>query len=298
MKRWVEKESKGRMKLKLFSGGQVVSASQSFANLKAGAFEMSLTAGPYHAGMVPVGIVQFSLPMGPRSEKDLDLLHKEYGVRDILSNAYGEHGVKYLTHIPCGGSNVLSKKPIRTLEDFRGLKIRSPGSNGKFLSQFGASLISTPGGEAFIAFQSGMVDALTWSNSGVKYMNLGDVANYMIAFPPFPMGNAMSIPDIILLANQKAFDKLPADLQMLLVRLSEKLTAGAGKAYSDFDQWFHFEGGKKKYNMEVIVLSQADTDRARKIAVEKVWPKLIRDKYTEQYVEAVKLMLKEEGELK
>ena len=54
------------------------------------------------------------------------------------------------------------KKPIESLEDFRGLKIRMPGLGGEVIKRVGAAAITLPGSEIFPALQSGAIDGTEW----------------------------------------------------------------------------------------------------------------------------------------
>ena len=66
--------------------------------------------------------------------------------------------------------------------------------------------------------------------------------------------------------------------------------------YNDWDVWFQKEGAKK-LGIEIITLSKEDTDKLRRIAVDKVWPKFAKDKDSTRYIETVKQFLKDEGAL-
>ena len=54
------------------------------------------------------------------------------------------------------------RKPIESLEDIKGLKIRMPGLGGEVYRRLGAAAVSLPGGEIFPALQSGAIDATEW----------------------------------------------------------------------------------------------------------------------------------------
>ncbi|MEL7492045.1 MAG: TRAP transporter substrate-binding protein, partial [Pseudomonadota bacterium] len=54
------------------------------------------------------------------------------------------------------------KRPINSLEDLRGLKIRMPGMGGEVLRRIGASAVALSGGEIYQALQSGAIDGTEW----------------------------------------------------------------------------------------------------------------------------------------
>ncbi len=296
--KWLEAESNGRLKLKIYGGGQLVPAVQSFDNLRAGTFQLLATCGAYHGGKVPVANAAFVLPMGPRGADDYWRLYFEYGLKDLLSEAYKEHGVEFLTITPWSGLNVLSKKPLRTLADFKGIKIRTAGIQAALWKSVGASAVFIPSGEIYLSLQQGVVDAATWSNPAIDGLKLSEVTKYMVCGYPTPPGSSLSAGSGVLIANAKAFGKLPQDLQKVVQDCALKYGLLTSAVYRDFDNEF-FSGGDKKRGMEAISLSKEETDKLRGIAMEQIWPKVSgKDKRSAQYVDSVKQLFKDEGVIK
>jgi len=54
------------------------------------------------------------------------------------------------------------KRPINSLEDLKGLKVRMPGVGGEVLRRVGASAVALAGGEIYAALQSGAIDGAEW----------------------------------------------------------------------------------------------------------------------------------------
>ena len=71
-----------------------------------------------------------------------------------------------LLPFPCGNSGCQMggwfKKPIDTIEDVKGLKMRIPGFGGEVLRRNGGIPVAMPGGEIFTALQTGTIDAAEW----------------------------------------------------------------------------------------------------------------------------------------
>ena len=292
--KWVERASNGRLKISVYSGGQLVPPSESFDNLRRGTFQLLQSIGPYHAGKIPVANVAFQLPMGPRGIQDYEKIFWDYGMFDLVNNAYRKLGVEYLDLTPYGGANVTSKKPLRTLEDFKGLKMRTVGPQAALWKEIGAATTFISGGELYLALQTGVVDAYTWSNMSVDNMKFYEVTKYMIMAQPVPTGNSTGSGNGCFLANRKAFLELPADLQDIVVRCAQQYGRYTSMLYSDWDRWFQ-SGGAKKLGMEIIQLSQEDTDKLRQIAIEKVWPQFAKDETSTKYIETVKQYLIDQG---
>src|SRR3546814_4706539 len=54
------------------------------------------------------------------------------------------------------------RKEIKSLEDFRGLKMRIPGLGGAVVAKLGGTTVTLPASEVFQALQSGTIDATEW----------------------------------------------------------------------------------------------------------------------------------------
>ncbi|RJR27593.1 MAG: hypothetical protein C4582_00400 [Desulfobacteraceae bacterium] len=297
--KWVEKASNGRLKFKLYSAGQLVPPDQSFDNVRAGTFQLLQTYAPYHAGKIPVSNVAACLPLGPRDINDYRKLMMNYGMFDLLFNAYGKFGVHLLAQTPYSGLNVMSKKPLRKLEDFKGLKMRTSGLQAKLWNAAGAGTIYIPGGELYLALQTGVVDAATWSNPAIEGMKFGEVIKYIVYGYPFPPGSSTSFGVGTLLANEAAFKALPDDLKEILVRCAQQYGEYTYQVYTAFDNYLNYGGGAKKYGIEIIQLTEEDTKKLRDIAIKEVWPEVeSKDELSKKYVQAVTQLLKDEGVIK
>jgi TRAP-type mannitol/chloroaromatic compound transport system substrate-binding protein len=79
--------------------------------------------------------------------------------------------------IACGNSTHQTggwfKREIRSLADFRGLKMRIPGIGGEMIRRLGGAAIAMPGGEIYQALQSGVIDAAEflgpWNDLGLGF---------------------------------------------------------------------------------------------------------------------------------
>jgi len=87
--------------------------------------------------------------------------------------------------IPCGSHSdeihMHSRKPVRTLEDLKGLKLRTSGAWAEIATTLGASTVILPGGEVYPALERGVVDAIEWATPGINHsLGFHKVAKYII----------------------------------------------------------------------------------------------------------------------
>lgn len=127
----------------------------------------------------------------------------------ILEETYAKAGLVRLFDVPGGAMNaVFSKKPIRTVADFKGVKIRASGLiTTSALRLLGASPLTMPVAELADAMSRGTVDA---AHTAISYgfgVGLRDQSKYLNIWGIQPTFLTS------LVVNLKAWNSLPPDLQ-------------------------------------------------------------------------------------
>jgi len=105
-----------------------------------------------------------------------------------------------------------SKKPIRNMNDFKGLKFRVPqGMEADLLTKLGASVVVLPGGEVYSALDKGVVEATNWST-----VSQNDKLGYHKVAPYFTYPGFHSMPVGDFTVNAKEWEKLPAVVKQII----------------------------------------------------------------------------------
>lgn len=208
----VEQMSGGRFKIKVYGGGELVPAMESFDAVKQGNVEIVHSASYYWAGKEPAAIFFTGLPYGMNAPQTSAWMYNSDGLK-LWTELYAKHGL-----IPLPGGNTSGqmggwfRKEIKSVDDFNGLKMRIPGVGGKVLAKLGTSSLLFPGGELYTNLERGVLDALEWVGPYHDYkMGFHRVAPYYY-YPGWqePSGATEFI------VNKGAFDKLPDDLKSIL----------------------------------------------------------------------------------
>jgi TRAP-type mannitol/chloroaromatic compound transport system substrate-binding protein len=137
----------------------------------------------------------------------------EYGGGNQLARElYATYGVHFVGGVWYGQECLVSKRPLRSLADFKGLKIRAPqGMNGEIFTRLGAAPVQLPGSEVYTALERGVVDAADW---GTLSMN-DDLGYHKLAkYPTYPGFHSMPMGEISV--NKAKWDALPADLKAII----------------------------------------------------------------------------------
>lgn len=155
-----------------------------------------------------------------------------------------------LVAIWTNGQNVLySNKPINSIEDMDGLKVRVPSRNaGALVESWGATAVSMPAPAIFNALQTGVIDAAFIDSTATNAFKLIDAADYITT------GMASSISPFVILMNRDAFEDLSVDEQKAVEQAGREISLIANTV-----QLAGAKAGLEKFNAatgkQVITLS-------------------------------------------
>lgn len=154
--------SGGAMRIQVLSDGELVSAFEAFDAAASGAADMYHGAEYYWSGKsraysfftaVPFGMTVTEIMAWTEfggGQQLWDELSRPFGIKPLAAGNSGHQLAGWF------------KRPINSLDDLRGMKIRMPGLGGEVLRRVGASPVSLRGGEIFQALQSGAIDGTEW----------------------------------------------------------------------------------------------------------------------------------------
>ncbi|MGD8910446.1 MAG: TRAP transporter substrate-binding protein [Chromatiales bacterium] len=212
----IEELSNGRIKVQVLFSGEGVGTSGLLGAVKSGLITMGAPFQSMHAGELPAGIVEIGLPGGTADTDALYTLFHDKGWDKILEKAYGAQGMVWLEPYIQPPVYVLTKKPINSIEDFKGLKIRAPGAYGKFLRKLGASPASMAWSEIYTSLATGVIDGSIGSNMiDHRDGNHVEVAKYMYKLP---LAGAQVLPIVV---NRSAWSKLDDELKAAVRKATE-----------------------------------------------------------------------------
>lgn len=210
--RLVTEMTRGRLEVQVYAAGELVPALEVFDAVSRGAAEMGHSAPYYWKGKVPAAQFFCALPFGPNAQEMNAWLHHGGGIQ-LWEDAYEPYG---LLPMACGATGVQGagwfNREINTLEDLKGLKMRTPGLGGEVLSRLGTTVVNLPAGEIFTALQSGVIDATEWIGPyNDLALGLHKVSRYCY-FPGWQEPNVT----FELIINLSAWETLPPDLQRIV----------------------------------------------------------------------------------
>jgi len=182
----VEQRSGGRVKVELYPASQLGQIPSTVDGVALGTIEFAMPAVGFLIGLEPRFQMFDAAGLFDSVEHGQKVL-ADPAVRARLASFGEATGVEPLIMALNGPLMVVSHKPIRTVADFKGQKIRVPGAAPLHIEPFkrlGASPVSMPLGEVLPAMQNKTIDASISSFNvltGFKYYDVAKTATYLPA---------------------------------------------------------------------------------------------------------------------
>lgn len=217
--KWVEEMSGGRLKIKVFGGGELVPPLEAFDAVRSGAADIGHGAAYYWAGKAPATQFFASVPFGMNAQQlnawligggGMDLWRELYDQFNLVPMIGGNTGVQM------GG---WFNREINSLDDLKGLKMRMPGLGGKVLEKAGGAPVLLAGAELYTGLEKGTIDATEWIGPYHDYsMGFYQIAKYYYSPGWHEPGTSLEF-----FINKSKYEVLPADLKAILHAAAARL---------------------------------------------------------------------------
>ena len=204
--------SGGKFEITTHGPGELVPAFGTVDAVQAGTVEMASTAPYYYFGKDPTFAIGCAIPFGLNSRQTTAWMMHGNGLK-LTREFYRQYNI---INFPMGNTGAQMggwfRKPIKTMDDIKGLKFRTGGFSGKVWERIGGIAANIPGGEIYQALEKGTIDAAEWVGP-YDDLKLGfyKVANNY-AYPGFWEGG----PQLDLHVNTKAYDGLSAEYKAII----------------------------------------------------------------------------------
>ncbi|WP_323750177.1 TRAP transporter substrate-binding protein [Marinobacter sp.] len=206
-----EKMSDGRLKFRIDSSNKHKAPFGIFDMVRNGQYDMGHTASYYYKGTIPNAMYFTTTPFGMIAPETYAWFYHGDGM-ELMQKVYEPFG---LLSFPGGNTgNQMGgwfRQEIKSLEDLKGLKVRTPGFAGEVMSELGVAVTNLPPGELYTALERGTIDAVEWVGPALDLrMGFHQIADYYYSGWQEPSA------EVQFLINQKTWEKLPEDLQEVL----------------------------------------------------------------------------------
>jgi len=212
----------GQFTMRVFAAGEIVPALQVMDAVQAGTVHCGVSPGYYYIGKSPALAFDSSVPFGLSTRQQIAWLHHGGGL-DLLNAVYADFGIITFPCMSTGGQmGGWFRRPVSTLTDLNGLRMRIPGIGGEIMSRLGVTVQVLGAADIYPALERGAIDATEF----VGPYDDEKLGFYQVArnyYYPGWWEPGVTSPMMI---NLKAYGELPAPYQ-------QALQAAAGDTLSD-----------------------------------------------------------------
>jgi TRAP-type C4-dicarboxylate transport system substrate-binding protein len=254
----VEKRTNGQVQITPFFGGTLTKAPQCYDGVVKGISDLGFSLFAYTRGRFPV-MAAVDLPMGYPNGRVASHVAQEFA-KAFKPKELDDVKVLYLH---AHGPGILhTKKPVRTLEDLKGMKIRATGLSAKVVKALGGVPVAMPQGGTYEALQKGVVEGTFSPMEVLKGWKQGEVIRSTTEC--YSVGYTTTF---FIVMNKQKWDSLPPDAKRVMEDLSESWVGVHGAVWDGTDK----EGRAftKSLGNGIVPLTEAESDRWR-AAVEPV----------------------------
>jgi TRAP-type transport system periplasmic protein len=218
--RWakaVEAETAGKLKFEMYPYEQLFKAQAHLDGIRTGMADCGTISTPYYPGRFPMAELYFLPFTWETGVEGARVLHK-FAQYKPIKDEFEKSGVKCIVLEGSGGYALATRKPIKTFEDLKGLKVRSFGTLlGNMLKLCGAVPVSLPMPDTYEALKSGILDASPGPLGTIYGQRLHEAAKYMTIF----RGGSFTYAAMPIVWGLESWNKLPKDIQDAIIRVSE-----------------------------------------------------------------------------
>ena len=278
----IEKLTNNKVQITVFPGGTLTKAPQCYDGVVKGISDLGFSLFAYTRGRFPI-MAAVDLPMGYPDGKVASRVAQEFAK---TFNPKELSDVKVLYLHAHGPGLLHTKKPVKKLEDLKGMKIRATGLSAKIVEALGGVPVAMPQGGTYEALKKGVVEGTFGPMEVLKGWKQAEVIKYTTEC--YSVGYTTTF---FVVMNLDKWNALPADIQKVFDEVSDKYTDIHGNVWDSTDQ----EGRKYTLSLGNEILSLSDEESARwRKAVEPVINDYIANTPDgDKYVEKIKALIKQ-----
>lgn len=248
--REIERLTGGRVKINIFSGGTLTPADQIYDSVVKGITDLGMSVFAYTRGRFPLMEVldlPLGYPNGRTATAVANELFRKFTPKEL-------EGVKILYLHAHGPGLLHTVKPVLSLKDLKGLKIRSTGLSAKVVESLGGTPVAMPQGGTYEALERGVVDGTISPIETLKGWKQAEVIKATTDTSGIGYTTSMFV-----VMNLNKWNSLPKDIQQVFEEVNRQWTEVHGQRWDDLD----LEGRKFSLSLgnRIITLGKEEDER-------------------------------------
>lgn len=208
----VKAATNGRLEIEPLPAGTIVAYSETLDAMTNGILDAHHSGGPYFSGKEPALALIGDLNGGFETPYQYQMWFEYGGGMELAREAYKKFNIQYVGPVWWGVESVPAKKPMRSLAEFKGVKMRVPeGLGAEVWRRAGVGVVTLPGSEVYTALERGVIEATDWGTLGMNQ----DLGYHKIAqYPLYPGFHSM--PSAEVAVAMPKWNALSKDMQAIL----------------------------------------------------------------------------------
>lgn len=252
----IEKATNGRVRINYYPSETILKGNEVFHGVQRGVADIGGSAFAYNPGICQF-MELFDYP-GIVNATNANI------VANVGRDVYNKFKPTELDNLKilwwegagiCG--MLITRKPIRSLDDVKGMKIRGTGISIKALQALGATPVALGVMDVYMSMQKGAIDGALFPPETLQSFRLSDFAKYATYVPWVYSVNTITC------MNIEKWKSLPPDIQQIFDKLDNEFMGWANDLVQE-QQVLGVSHGKKT-GVEFILFSPEDTAKGIKL---------------------------------
>lgn len=253
----VKKRTNGKVSVQYFPGQTLTPARQAYDGVVNGLSDLAMGCFAYTRGRFPA-MEALDLPLGYQNGTQATRAANLF-VEKIRPKELDQVVVMYV-HAHGPGLLFTRDKAVKTLEDIKGLKIRSHGTSAKLVKALGGVPVTLPMPDTYQSLARGVVDGSFYPVEANLGWKLGETVKFGTWCLPVAYTTSFFV-----VMNKARWNALPQDVKKTIVEINKEWVAKTGQAWDQADlkgrEFFLAQPGR-----QIIQLDKAEGERWRQAA--------------------------------
>jgi TRAP-type C4-dicarboxylate transport system substrate-binding protein len=204
----LEKASKGELTFKIFPGAQLGPPPKYYDIARTGQADITWFVHGFTPGRFPLSEISNLPYLVGSAEIGVKMLNEPALRKHVAGEHQGLKPLLLMTHQP--GNIHTASKPIRTVEDMKGMRLRFSSATIKdFVAELGGTPVGLPPTQIVESMQKGTIDGAWIDYGGAEAFKIGPVTKYTTEMYSY-------VTSFCICMNEKSFERLPANLKKLI----------------------------------------------------------------------------------
>ena len=220
----IEKRTNGQVKFEFYWSSSLLKVAETVKGTGAGIADVCFDVPAYHPSETPlatIGELGYITNHGDTAARALNELNEQY---PAFKKEFDQHNLKVMFFVPFPPNILGVVKPVRTLEDLKGKKIRALGLLNEVIAKLGGVPVGIPLTDMYESLSRKVIEGYTgFGLSGVKGFKLDEVCKNYVDF-----GYGSYLVGVVFF-NKDRWNSLPPDVRKVI----EEVNARAVDIYDD-----------------------------------------------------------------